>query len=342
VSLGRLLVFIIPGALFLGVAGWTLHALIGAPEMGRRDPEWLMKVLTWDHWPDEIGTRLYDWGRKRYWVATNVAVRRQLAETAAREGPDAPATIKAMEELIEANFHVGDEWGLDTLSERITLQRSVLESRERTQGLAHPDTVEARRLLAWALPYSNSETETLRRRNVELCEREHGPDAEATLASLQELGRFLYRRNKSAAEREEGKALLLRHLETLERLHGPDDRRSIGSHRNLISCFDMGGDAATATELSRKQLASLQRTKGMTDNETRSAQFALSRLLEKQGDWDGANALWEADLEVLNHDAAKNAARIHANKRAQADLRRARDRATAASAAPRSSAAREE
>jgi hypothetical protein len=149
--------------------------------------------------------------------------------------------------------------------------------------------------------------------------------AEATLASLKDLGRFLDRWRDSTAKQTEAEALVFRHLEDLEWTHGPDDWRSIQSQRELIGFFEWNRDFVNATQRSRNHVEALRRTKGVTAPVTRSALDDQSRLLQIQGDQDGGIALCEADLEMLNRDLVKNVTLVHVDKNRLKEFRWHRD-----------------
>jgi serine/threonine protein kinase/Tfp pilus assembly protein PilF len=176
------------------------------------------------------------------------------------------------------------------------LHRRALQSRSKTLGPEHPDTLTSMSELAsvlWSLGKLD-EAAALNRQALEARRRILGPEHPDTLISMNNLGTVL----RAQGKLDEVAALIRQALEARRRTRGPEHPQTLTSMNNLADVCRGQGKFDEAAALNRQVLEARRRTLGPQHPETLTSMNNLAAVLQDQGKHDEATALCRQVIEA--------------------------------------------
>jgi CHAT domain-containing protein/tetratricopeptide (TPR) repeat protein len=181
-------------------------------------------------------------------------------------------------------------------AEAETFYRRVLETRERTLGADHPDTLAAYNNLAGAFAAQGryGEAEVLFRRVLATYEEAFGPEHPETLAALTNLANCLDNQGRLR----EAEKLHLRAVQTADRVFGPDDPRTLTYLNNLAATLNGLGRSDLAEKYYRQVFEGRERQLGQDHPETIAALDNMAVAIARQGRPQDAEPLFRRTLEA--------------------------------------------
>jgi eukaryotic-like serine/threonine-protein kinase len=257
-------------------------------------------------------------------------LRKTLAAQQHVLGAEHPGTLTCMYRLANA---LSSE---SRYSEAEQLDRQVLETRRRVLGPDHTDTVAAMDNLAWLylVEARLPEAEKMQRDALAIAERVQGADNPDTLGSINRLARILSVEKKFP----EAEKVQRDGLDIQVRVIGPDHRFTQRSRYNLLDILASEHKYVEAEKLGRQIQAIEIRLKGPEHPNTAFATYVLGCVVAPQGRKTEALSLLKEALDhgldsrtalaIVNEDELKG---LHGDPRFTALIRRAKERAAAAS-----------
>jgi tetratricopeptide (TPR) repeat protein len=215
----------------------------------------------------------------------HAAVRKMLAQVTALLENTAASTDDADEKLartlMRLRFLALDrriELG-DSMPHAIAIGEPLIADLERLLGTSHPDTLNARNLLAVAYESEGRVAEAIRLFEQTLADRERllDPDDPDTMRARSDLARA-YREAGRVAE---AVPLVERTLAARERLFGADHPSTLASRNNLASAYRSTGRPAEAIPLFEKNVATCERLFGADHPKTLASRHNLDLALQE-------------------------------------------------------------
>ena len=178
--------------------------------------------------------------------------------------------------------------------------RGVIEARTQIYGYDHPETVMARRALAFSLhqQFRELEAETEFRQIVKVDEKMLGPENPETLRSRNDLFVVLIEAHKAADALIEIQQI----LKVREKVLGPEDRDTLSSRMNLAVCLGYFGRFPEVIAQDRELLKVREKILGPDDEDTLKTAGNLG--------WDFAQLGEYSEAEAMTRRAYKGIERI--------------------------------
>jgi serine/threonine protein kinase/tetratricopeptide (TPR) repeat protein len=186
-------------------------------------------------------------------------------------------------------LYMGRERGPELLAKAI-------ETRERTLGPDHPDTIRSRLAYADWIEGKGQYEEAERhfRATLDSCERTFGSDDPRTIAVERRLAS-----NVTWSDRDRGFVLVRRALDHAERALGDDDRQTLIARGSLATILLIQGRLPEAEAAAREALAGWARVSGERSLEAAQASIALSVILRSESAFAESESLLRAGLGVV-------------------------------------------
>ncbi|HEV2195634.1 MAG TPA: serine/threonine-protein kinase [Candidatus Acidoferrum sp.] len=177
-----------------------------------------------------------------------------------------------------------------------SLLRRSFETRRRTQGPEHPDTLRTARFLAWNLEREgqDAEAEKLQRQTVESDRRVLGAGHVETLRAANDLTWTIQQEGRYA----EAEKLARETLETERRVLGSENQETMKAMGNLGWILNREGHYAEAEKLQRENLEVRRRILGADEPDTLSAINNLGVTLRHENRLSEAEQLYREMLEI--------------------------------------------
>jgi hypothetical protein len=178
----------------------------------------------------------------------------------------------------------------------LELQQRIVDSRERSLGAEHPDTLAARAKLAYFTGVSGDaagardQSMTL----LPVIERVLGAEHADTLAVRDNLAYWTGVAGDAAGARDQFAALVPVH----EQVYGPDHRETLAVRGNLARWTGAAGDAAGARDQFAALVPVFERVLGAENRDTLTSRGELARLTGEAGDQARARDLLAALLPI--------------------------------------------
>jgi tetratricopeptide (TPR) repeat protein len=166
----------------------------------------------------------------------------------------------------------------------------VMESRRRTLGPEHPDTLTSVSYLGLVLERQGKyeEAERMHERALEEREKALGPEHPDTLTSVSNLGLVLERQGKY----EEAERMHRRDLEGSEKALGPEHPDTLTSVSHLGLVLERQGKYEEAERMHRWALEGYEKALGPEHPHTLTSVYCLAYLLAKRRDYNESLALY--------------------------------------------------
>jgi serine/threonine protein kinase/class 3 adenylate cyclase len=236
--------------------------------------------------PAEIQKLTYSQLGKQLGVDPKI-LREKLPQFAEQQRQSSDATTY---ERANASIVAGD------YSEAERLFRSVIEERTRTLGPEHPDTLDSRHRLIYALTrqikYAEAEAEA--RQVLKLREKVLGPEDVDTLVSRSTLADTLVEQGKNA----EAETLYREVIRLDEKVLGPEDPRTIAAHLGLATVLSGEGKNAEAEPLYREVIKLDEKVYGPEHPKTLNARQDLATVLQADGKYAEAEAEYREVIKL--------------------------------------------
>ena len=206
-------------------------------------------------------------------------------------GPEAPETLKAMNNLGNSYFDAG------RLDEALKLREQVLELRRKVSGPEHPETLKAMNNLANSYAQGGRLDEALKLQEevVALRAKVLGPEHPDTISAMQNLA------NSYAAAERWDEALKLREqvLALSRKVSGPQQMHTLEAMGNLAFSYDQAGRRDEALKLREQVLATFLKISGPEHPDTLAAMGNVAISYHAVGRRDEALKLREQALATL-------------------------------------------
>eukprot|EP00808_Paulinella_micropora_P002834 g33194.t1 len=176
------------------------------------------------------------------------------------------------------------------------LSRRALQTREKTLGAEHPNTLTSVSNLALLLSDQGKlvQAESLYRRALQAREKTLGAEHPDTLISVGSLGSLLHKQGKLA----EAEPLCRRALQAREKTLGAEHPDTLISVNNLASLMKEQGKLEEAEPLYRRDLQESEKTLGAEHPHTLTSVGNLALLLKQQGKLAEAEPLCRRALQA--------------------------------------------
>lgn len=181
--------------------------------------------------------------------------------------------------------------------------KTAVESRRRSLGESHVDTIDSMNNLASALfsQGMREEAEPLCRRIVDASSRAFGHESPKTLTAMNNLGMTLFALDKLS----EAEDILRRTLEGRRRVLGGDHRKTVTTAHNLGRVLFDQGKAEEAADLFRESLQAKRHQLGSDHPEVAVIMLQLAEAMMEQGNSATAEPMVKECLDIRRRILSK-------------------------------------